>query len=441
MRINTDFYGGADKTVTGGGGTEWTSYYLLDALNDGTLPLNQELDRSISPWAINKNADIVNICYPLSHRVGDSGYNFATPKFYPIHDASENNIPFYFCTPYYSGNYGGNFYWDARNGYGQEIIPESTNISFRDKVQILRGFDYDKFAIYPQLYYANYEYSVGMSNSNFGDVTFSEINTYFSHDDTWINEHPVIGLTFVAYYKGYDGGAGYNEIPVMMNTLGKQIPCTLSESAGNGYTVPFIDNFITLVHSGLSLGAYGYQYGGNGWIPIHDGSQWVQSYADDVSAVLGTSYSNRPIAHVPANERNVNSKWTVNAIWDGSPVYYRTELQLSAFIDAAAMKDYILKQVAYIGTWFFTESTARSETAGSSDKWYLGEIDATGVTTGNYKQGSATAEYSNATWENPWESSPYNPYSKIYIGDTLVKSIYLGDTLLTDIFCGDQEIL
>lgn len=409
MQINDNFYGGADKTETGGGGTKWTTYFLRDAFNNGTLPLNTELDLSISPWAINKNADVVQICYPLSYRVGDTGYVHAEPKFYPIHDDAEKNIPFYFCVPQYSGTYAGAFYWYARNGYYQESIPENTFTAYRDNVKILRGFDYSKFALYPRLYYAEYPYSENISNNNFGRVAVSEINAYFTHDSTWINNHPIIGLTFAAYYKGYDGGTYYAPMELLINTLARQIPCEISGTAGNinGYDVPFLDNFMTLSYSGLSIGAYGNDYGGNGRIPIYDGSSWVHSYSEDVNVVLSlNSYSNY-IAHVPKNERNSSSKWVVRSLWDGASVYYRTELNLSEFADAAEMKDYILKQVAYLGTWFFTESAAAAETAGSSDKWYLGEIDENGVTTGNYKQGASTSDYSNAEWVDPWESSPY----------------------------------
>lgn len=410
MQINENFYGGADKTETGGGGTKWTTYFLRDAFNNGTLPLNTELDLSISPWAINKNADVVQICYPLSYRVGDSGYVHADPKFYPIHDDAEKNIPFYFCVPQYSGTYAGAFYWYARNGYYQEEIPENTFTAYRDNVKILRGFDYNKFALYPRVYYADYPYSAGISNTNFGRVSISEINSYFSNADSWIADHPIIGMTFAAYYKGYDGGSYYVPMELLINMLARQIPCEISGTAGNinGYDVPFLDNFMTIAYSGLSIGAYGNNYGGNGRIPIYNGSAWVHSYSEDVDVVLSLDSHSNYIAHVPKNERNTGSKWTVHSLWDGASVYYRTELQLSAFADAAEMKDYVLKQAAYLGTWFFTESAAASETAGASDKWYLGEIDENGVTTGNYKQGAATSDYSNSTWADPWESSPYS---------------------------------
>lgn len=410
MQINENFYGGADKTETGGGGTKWTTYYMRDAFNSGILPLNEELDLSISPWAINKDADVVQICYPLSYRVGDTGYVHADPKFYPIHDDAEKNIPFYFCAPHYNRSYAGAFYWYARNGYYQEEIPENTFTAYRDNVKILRGFDYNKFALYPRVYYADYPYTAGISNNNFGRVSISEINSYFSNADSWIADHPIIGMTFAAYYKGYNGGNYYAPMELLINTLARQIPCEISGTAGNinGYDVPFLDNFMTLAYSGLSIGAYGNDYGGNGSIPIYNGSAWVHSYSEDVDVVLSLDSHSNYIAHVPKNERNTGSKWTVNSLWDGSSVYYRTELQLSAFTDAAEMKDYVLKQVAYLGTWFFTESAAASETAGASDKWYLGEIDENGVTTGNYKQGAATSDYSNSTWADPWESSPYS---------------------------------
>lgn len=410
MQINETYWGGADKTVTASDGTEWTSYYLLDAFNDSTLPMNEEIDVSISPWAINKNADIAKIAYPLSHRVGDTGYVHAAPKFYPIHDDAEKSIPFYICMPYYTGNYGYNFDWYCRNAF-QAGIEVTTASEYRAKTQVLRGFDYNKFALYARVVYAESEYYSGISAAEFGDVGTNEVNTYFAHAPEWIATHPVIGITFQAYYDGYNDAVGFAQFPVNINTLGRQIPCGESGSPGalTGYNVPFHDNFMTLCNNGLSIGGYCDGWSGYGYIPIYDGAAWVSSYSADVDVVLSASGNTQPIAHVPTIEGETGSPWVVNSIWTGThEVYYRTELSASAFADLDAFKDYILKQIAYLGTWFFTDITAINDAPGASEKWYLGEIDENGVTTGNYKQGAATADYSNSEWENPWESSPYS---------------------------------
>ena len=428
MQINNEYWGGTDKTETYVADIKRTSYLLRDALNNGDIPFNEQLDLSISPWAINKKADILNICYGFSHRVGNSGYVHATPKFYPIHDFDKelNGVPFYFMTPKWNGNSGARFDWYCRNGFNQsqivttgEEFPAYNN--YRSEIKIIRDFDYSKFVYMARIYYATNAYTgQTMSDADFNAYASWDYS-YFFQTDEWINNHPIIGIRLTPYYKGADSNYPdkYRNIDIYMNTLGYQKPMTeIETNAETGYNIPFIDNFMTLVYNGyngegLSIGM---RSGSNdtGSISIQDNLSGIpvfdSSYEQNANWILSPTKNSHMIPHSATYENAPYSKWVTTSVWNGtSNVLCRSELRRSAFSSTAEMQDYVFKQIAYLGTWFTFRGDIENltENTGESDKWFLGEIDENGVTTGNYRQGTATADFSNSTWENPWNDSPY----------------------------------
>ena len=418
MQINEDYWGGADKTTTLADGRELTNYTLMDALNTGFIPFNELLDTSISPWAISSEADLTKISYALTHREGTSGYVWADPEIYPIHDTEADNkgIPFYFCVPYYTGNSGLTFNWFSRNGYSQQQILDTSANTLRDQVYILRGFDYNKLAYYPQLVVAEYTRQEAYNDSTFCDVATTSIPNYFNNYEYW-STRPIVGIKFTPYYQGADPSYPDYRIAIELNvnSLGIQKPCqeTGTEGAINGYTTDFIDNFMSMIPSGGTIGSYGYYSA----LPIHDLNRdyWVQSYSEDVDLVLAADGTNvRFFSAGYSSEIDTTRHWFIESLWPGgNDVYIRSALSPASFTDSDELKDYILKQIAYLGVWFCLDPTEIQSTApGSTANWYLGEIDADGITTGRYEQGSNTSQLPNSTWVDPWEESGWSGRSE-----------------------------
>lgn len=414
MQINEQFWGGAEQSFEIINGVKRTTYNLKDAFNqtegtDWALPLNEELDTSISPWAININADVVKIAYGTSYRTDPKSLDYAPLKFYSIHDFDkESSIPIYFNIPYYAGNGGTAFNWFTRNGLSQANIYDPVNAAignFRTMIYPIREFDYSKFCYYIRIIYGS------ITDTDLGKPKITTVDVYFSnsYSDAWRDEHPIVGIDFVPYYRGYDTQypAAWRQCPWNMNTLGRKKPCEVAPSgAAVGYNVDFLDDFMSLIASGNAIGAWANSYGGMGRIRIYNGSMWASNEEQCTSFVLSTNYDTEPILHVPIIDDE--SKWKTNSQWGGTQaVLFRTELDRTRFASYDEMKQYILKQAAYLGTWFVTnDGTFNSNPEpGSSDGWYLGEIDENGVTTGNYRQGAATSELQNSEWQNPWDSS------------------------------------
>lgn len=421
MNINEQFWGGEEQSYEIIPGVKRTSYNMKDAFNQEesagwTLPLNEKLDTSICPWAINNNADVAKIAYGISYRTDPDSLAYEDPKFYSIHDfeaEAAGGIPIYFATPYYAGNGGTQFNWFTRNGLAQANIYDPVNVTYgnyRTMIYPIREFDYSKFLFYVQLVYGN------ASDTDLGSPNVTTVDYYFnpSRTDAWRDEHPIVGINFIPYYRGWNTQQSnwWQQCPWNMNTMGLKKPCEVAPSgAGVGYNVDFIDDFMSLITAGSAIGAWRNNYGGTGRIRIYDGSSWAMNEEQCASIVLSTNYDTEPILHVPI--LNEESKWKTNSHWTGTQdVQFRTELDHTKFQSYDEMKEYILKQAAYLGTWFVTntDTLTSNETVepGSSDGWYLGEIGDGGVTTGNYKQGASTAELDNSTWTDAWEESGWN---------------------------------
>lgn len=424
MIINEDFWGGAEQRQTWLPGVEITNYTLLNAFNEAegvswTLPLNEELDTSISPWAINKDADILKLAYPISHRIGNEGYNWADPKFYSIHDfdAEPSGIPIYFAAPYYAGGagYDTNFNWARRNGVDQAYISAGSGGNYGCNLYPVTNFDYSKLCVSLFVEYTRYPEQTDNTDRTYFDYYF---NNWSAAERA---AAPIVGIGFQIYGRGWNSNYPnswsnanpYSGATLSIHTLGHKKPCEIAPSgSGIGYNVNFMDDFMSLVDNSnnwLSIGAWKSQYGGNGSALISaNGSTWAQSYEEGAAAELSTSVENRPIPKVPMLEGEDNTHWRIVSNWSGSrDVYFKTILDASTFANEEELKAYILKQAAYLGMWFYTNGTPQGD-PGSSESWYLGEIGEDGVTTGNYEKGANTAELDNSTWENPWEDSGWS---------------------------------
>ena len=416
MQINEAYWGGADKRqpVSGVYGFEITTYDLKTALNTDFLPLNEELDTSIAPWSINPNSGIAGLYYPTFWRVGEE--NKATGNLERIHDADDvdvNGVPFYFALPEYSGNGGFTFNWTARNGYSQATIQDTTPNNLRDRVYPVTNFDYSRLAYYVQLVVADYKIDDVTNDSTFWANGTMTLDNYINNQV----DRPILGLRFIPYYATYeDYPNDRTQIELLMNSLGKKQPLQSTTAELIGYDVDYIDDFMTINAANVNtsmptIGTYGiyasYTIAGDG--------QWATNASDSLKFNYTIDRTNLPIAHCIRG-------WHVTTKWTGAAsIYYRTELRPDGFESYDKLKDYILTEAAFLGTWFCTDATDIATTEpGSTENWYLGQIGQDGITTGQYERGANTANYENSTWgENPWENSPWQgrsddptPYDK-----------------------------
>lgn len=115
-------------------------------------------------------------------------------------------------------------------------------------------------------------------------------------------------------------------------------------------------------------------------------------------------------AYLPIVQQNGN--YNVEAIQQHYNDYYGAGLRIVATWENAT-KDEVMRDVAYLGFWFADDNvTAERALTGAGcvdEKMHIPVFDAKGVTTGEWKSGTAAAQEPNATWGDPFEDSPYIP--------------------------------
>ena len=411
MRINEDFWGDSeDRTSLYDGTFETTDYDLMTAMNNDRIPLNEPLDTSISPWSINADADVAQLWYPIFYRDGETTKILGS--IYNIHnedDITVNGVPIYFAVPHYSGNGGFAFNWFARNGYSQAVIQDTTANTLRDKIYPVTKFDYGRLAHLIRLRVADYKISDVTNESSFWASGVTTLDAYITNQI----DRPILGIDFVPYYATYEDYPNNREqIQIIVNSIALKDPMPIQGEGLNGYDIDFIDDYMTLNKCNADTINYGTTtigtYGSQAFYTLGADSVWATNAADSIQYNYGVDRNNLAILHTGG------SRWSLEKFWTGAyTIYYRTELRPESFDSYDDLKDYILTQAAYLGTWFCTDATDIATTEpGSTSNWYLGEIGENGITTGRYEQGANTANLNNSTWVDPWEESGWSGRSE-----------------------------
>ncbi len=413
MNLNEAFWGGLNFTDSQTMyGIKIAGKDMLTAFNDDTLPLNTELDLSLSPWAINVKSDLLGLQYPLITRPNLSSTE-TEAHFHDLLDLERDEntgSPFYFAMPAYSGNWAANFNWAARNAYNQAYISGADQ---RNSVYPISKFDYSRLAyiVYIVMQYKNHpDWSPSW-------VQLSSFITDYSYYVGESSDQYISGIAFVPVYAINEQYPNSRQrIELMMNTLsGFRDMTEYIPSANLTYSNPYLDNFITInkFHndsSGWYPSIGSTTYVSNVIIQDQNSGTWAQTeeaaynYNFEASQIV-----NILIAHSGSEYAGNDTWWKIRTqnvfSWNTS---YSTELDISNKTQEEVI-NYILTQAAYLGTWFCADYTDGTTTApGSTDNWYLGEIDQNGITTGRYEQGSSASQLDNSGWEDPWESSGYS---------------------------------
>lgn len=405
MIINAEYWANMDiEQSQTWHGVEHTTKDMYTGFNDESIPLNQPLDLSISPWAINVNADILGLKYPLMWRENNT-VNFVSFDLLDLDKDKNTGSPFYFGFAKYTGNVGSTFNWEARNGYD---VSEITTGEYRDSQYIITNFDYSRFAYLIQV-------SLGYKNPqnyyDFIDKTSIDLSTFITNYEYYITDYDIIGLNFIPYYAYLEE---YPEaraaMPWNINTLSEFIP--ISEyitASGGGYAVPFLDNFISLNGRTVDTTIQSIGVDGNNYVTLStDGETWAENAIDSYNINFAANVT-LPVMHSGSEYANPSTWWKTSTFWAAArDAYYRTYLDIANKTQEEVI-NYILKQAAYMGTWFCISSwdIARTEN-GTTNNWFIGEIDSKGITTGNWERGTDTENINNSSWINPWDDSGYN---------------------------------
>ena len=418
MSINQDFYGSEADWIAISSGTPdlfKTAYtYDNNVSYQGSLKAFQDssvtnpdnvaspiLDDSIIPWKINEKSDVFNQKYIYPYC-----YDFTTTQnsvwMYESSEYTKNvngGYRFFLQDAYFTnGNNGPNGAWVYR------YSPLNTKAQL-DEGQYkylfpIVGFDYSKCYIQISLQY--------VAKSAFDDTstawTATSVNTMrlkdIIDDDTkWLNNY-IYGILFELRYKDLSGS----------HSLGMFAYDKIKASPYSGGYYPYGDDFnhyqtaMTNVHDTGQMGRaqIGGVVGGTG---NSFTIRWDSTIHTDIVELFKKNYDETTcLRHM-------------GGLKDGENIVFHRHsgtntVRLIPFrtYDSDSKQyfiDYVRKQAAYLG---FPFSDYSYNMIDDPDKTYIPEINAIGVTTGNYAIANSQPDYINAEWTtDAYDKTPYNP--------------------------------
>lgn len=445
MPLNTDFWNMAQEDYPNHYGMRRFTKTYKNLILDGDLPLNQEWDKTISPWAMSprmgENAhyqnDLINRCwlYPDINRMKGISESQPFEDDYIVRTsiAAQPQHEFPFIVMCGDGGQGVAL---PGPGWTGRISPdqEATDANFgkvKTNFYMLTEFEYKRLAWLIRVFVA----SEGHNSPNYGTARWNWGSWYDLGDitdamytDILAGTKSITGIKFVPYYAS--GESSPNERRVISSTGFLSLADTqpLDGSAeGLGinapYTTDYIDYSLTAfanyATSDYENNIYTCALGSTG-IGLSNfrckisTSEWFASTAEWADG--------RPSWGVDGNfteSRYFNGIGTDSTFWKTEGLsssnwmymYFRQRLDESLLNTKEKIRDYILTQAAYLGCWFVERSGVAMSTEMSKNNpdAYIGVIESDGLTHGQYQKGSEI-DAPNADWVNPWEDSPYIPY-------------------------------
>lgn len=288
-------------------------------------------------------------------------------------------------------------------GYGKRYTPVESNI-MSDNVpytrDIVLDFNYQKVICYPQL--------LVMTENHVTEYTALE--TYFNpNNSNFRDSHPYIcAITYTMYL----GAAGSR----------------IGESSGIVPLIPY--SFLGNNEQYESR----YEFSGNGFSALktsyitNDSNAGVILSCDNTGDEVTVNY-NTPNATVATDDSGYRYRYCVNEPardeYYPVPLYVHDDSGLWKYIrssstwwnvacvidirgkDIDELREYVLKQIAYLGFPFIVAYADRQKAIGETGV-YLPVFDDNGVTTGEFSEGDAALEQRNAGWIDGRQSG-YDP--------------------------------
>ena len=418
MAINTDFYGNENEWITLSRDTPdlfKTAYtYDNNASYQGSLKAFQDssvtnpdnvaspiLDDSIIPWKVNEKSDVFNQKYIYPYC-----YDFITTQNsvwkYESSEYTQNvngGYRFFIQDAYFTNTgYGPNGVWSYR--YSPLNTKAELDKGHYEYLFPIVGFDYSKCYIQIELQYvAKSEFDDTSTTWTAASVHTMCLKDIIDDNTKWQNNY-IYGINFVLRYKGLSGS----------HSLGMFAYDKIKASPYSGGYYPYGNDFnhyqtaMTNVNNTGQMGRanIGGIVGGTG---NNFTIRWDSTIHTDIVELFKKNYDEttclRHMGGLKDGENLVFHRHSgTNSV---RLIPYRTYDSDSKqdFID------YVRQQAAYLG---FPFSDYSYDLIDDPDKTYIPEINASGVTTGNYALANTQPDYINAEWTTDvYSKTPYNP--------------------------------
>lgn len=417
MEINREFWSGSTATVTDGSSAQNERYtYITDTLYSSIAAnaekYNGEWDKTICPWKINGDADIMQTEFVLPWT---NGTNWTVVKS-DFHKKRRKGYTFYLSCN------GSNF----QDGYDQDIyianycgawlsMPSVPNYDIADTV--CKEWTESKFdRINPII---NFDYANIFVVPTVNGVELTP-NLETNFDPTTIYN---IGFAF--YYKDFVGT--YYNMAAAVVSLNNEIDVP----SWSAYNTNCFD-ISGMYDNGFMLTPYWIEHTNFHAIPAlgtRSSAQsipWRTRTEEFITGATGTGFSNTTTSGESAAatinyfpNKAVYISTGKSELWDDYEVYYgggtsgfqyAVRRHLKSTVTYAELLDYIAKECAYLGFKFCLDSTRKTEDI-DSQYYYIPEINDKGVTTGNYYAANSQDAQNliNYDWStNVYSVTPYD---------------------------------
>lgn len=437
MAINTEFYTNPHSwspsiTLPDIKIADWTYTGAMDgsigALTMQSGELGIELDTSIIPWKINENSDVMRRQYAY----GQMDYsNTPWSAYTQVHKGKKRGYRFIL---------GGQGTWIASSAPSNVPNPKPLWNSRHDNWTDLNtysttGFNYEKYLIpfvdfnyhetiaYYTISYVNKSWYPSYPDEapyNPSEIAPSQLT------DSWLSNNWVVGFNVYLYSGGLNTVTGsYEQVGYRCQFIPfDRVHSSLYHSSEfDAYGQDTLQYWNSFLHYGdgrdnaaCSIGGYygrwsiighqnptasdWYTYGNKGGYSAYDMPDTLGGVIDNVdSDETDGEYSQAHMAFKGGSSWNYLS---------GAVKDYNS-------MTADEIKSYMRTQLAYLG-FIFTEWLDNARygfNPNNASQYYVPEIDADGVTTGNYKP-YPESDYDNTDWTTGVpDVTPYNPETDI----------------------------
>lgn len=416
MIVNRDFWSGTTATVTDGSSAQNEAYtYITDTLyssiNANAEKYSGEWDKTICPWKINGDADIMQTEFVLPWTNGTnwtvvkSDFHKKRRKGYTFYlSCNGSNFQDRYDQDKYFANYCGAWLsmpsvpdYDITD----TVCKEWTESKF-DRINPIINFDYSHIFVVPTV---NGNELTPNLETNFDPTTIYNIGFIFFYKN-FVGTNYVMCASIVSLN---------NEIDIPSWSEYNTNCFDISGMYDNGFMLtPYwveSTNFHAIPALGTRASAQSipWRTRTEEFITGATGTGFTDTTTSGESAAATINYFPNKAVYIATGKSELWDDY--EAYYDGgtSGFQYAVRRHLKSSVSYADFIEYIAKECAYLGFKFCLDSTRKNEDI-DSQYYYIPEINDKGVTTGNYY--AANSAEASQLINYDWSTDVYNvtPY-------------------------------
>lgn len=436
MDVHTDIWGARDNWRDA---TSYTYYRLGDfkrpkeginsyynaykngSLVGGAVPT----DLSLAFWGIGKGSILTKPMFLASYWDGDTIKTAAEP----INDEDISSVP---CILGYGSDGEGQYTLSWWNRYAPAENPGESEWSTGEIIniwsmyrEIFTAFNYQKVMLVPFVRIA-----LGSPTDGWGE-SYVSLKAYIDGmtvGGAYVNHNKILSIGYqVAIGDGEDNRSTGNKelsinIPVNIKGSSRHWEGVKSNRQRDWKWFATEYGINTMLDSGmLNPGSYSYarsispyrRFDAVDFSSLHnigDGETGLcYKYCENYKEPGDTGYGQVPIPYYYDPDDEI---WKINDSlpWNTNYAHPFPYIECTT-ANKNEVRDYILKQIAYLGFPFVYDPAMATRGKIGDIGVYLPVFDDNGITTGEYKEGTAALTLPNAQWIDGRESSGYDPYA------------------------------